>query len=97
MAKEENTVGNGLLCVEAVSRRYVSVERVQSSRHRRNLHSRSLLSGETLEQDAGVLVDAKVVHSGLVGRGGLSPALGSTELAESRDSVTAEGLHYGDR
>jgi hypothetical protein len=33
----------------------------------------------------------------LVGRGGLSPALGSTELAESRDSVTAEGLHYGDR
>jgi hypothetical protein len=93
MAKEENTVGDGLLCVEAISRRSVSVERVQLSGNLQNLHSRSLLSGETLEQDASVLVDAKVVHGGLVGRGGLSPALGGTELAEGRDSVTAEGLH----
>lgn len=59
----------------------------------RGLHLRSLLSSETLEQNAGVLVDLKVVQGLAVGRGGLSPTLGGTDIAKGREGVTAEGLH----
>lgn len=57
------------------------------------LHLRSLLSSETLEENAGVLVDLKVVQGLAVGRGGLSPTLGGTDIAKGREGVTAEGLH----
>lgn len=57
------------------------------------IHSRSLLSSETLEQNTGVLVDLEVVHGAGVGRGGLSPTLGGANIAKGREGVTAEGLH----
>ena len=41
-----------------------------------DLHSRSLLSGETLEQDAGVLVDRRLFTVDWLGRGGLQSGAG---------------------
>lgn len=57
------------------------------------LNLRSLLSSETLEENAGVLVDLEVVQGLAVGRGGLSPTLGGADIAKGREGVTAEGLH----
>jgi len=75
------------------SRSNVSQLRVNYSGNSRPvLHSRSLLSSETLEQNTGVLVDLKVVHGAVVGRGGLSPTL-SANTAKGRECVTTEGLH----
>lgn len=60
----------------------------------REFHSRSLLSSEALEQNTCVLVDLKVVQGLAIGRGGLSPTLGGTDISKGREGVTAEGLHF---
>lgn len=62
-----------------------------------NGYSRSLLSSEALEENLGVLVNLQVVHSVGVGRGGLkvAPALLTSNIANGRKGVTAEGLHDG--
>lgn len=92
LSRARFTVGDGLLSVEAIARSNVSGLRVQRSGFSLpNL--RSLLSGETLEQNTGVLVDLEVVHGAVVGRGGLSPTLGGADIAKGREGVTAEGLH----
>ena len=57
---------------------------------------RSLLSSETLEDNLGVSVNAKVVHSLSVsraGRGRVCPALRGSSIAKGSDGVTADGLH----
>lgn len=61
-----------------------------------NWYSRSLLSSETLEQNTGVLVDLQVVQGLAVGRGGLSPTLSGSDIADGREGVTANGLHCCD-
>lgn len=88
-----NTVGDGLLGVEAVqqsTRQYREIRGIPEKKY-----SRSLLSGETLEEDSGVLVDLQVVHGAGIGRAGVGirPALLASDAASSRDGVTAEGLH----
>lgn len=93
LSRARFTVGDGLLSVEAIATSNVSDLRVQRSGISRFSHLRSLLSGETLEQNTGVLVDLEVVHGAVVGRGGLSPTLGGADIAKGREGVTAEGLH----
>ena len=59
---------------------------------------RSLLSSETLEDNLGIRVYAKVLDGlsvGRAGRGCVSPALRGSSIAKGRSGVTAEGLHDG--
>lgn len=89
-----NTVGDGLLGVETISRtRQRPAHGIRYDTE--DWYSRSLLSGEALEENLGVLVDPQVVHSVGIGRGGLkvSPALLTSDIADGRKGVTAEGLH----
>ena len=88
-----NTVGDGLLGMEAVqqsTRQYREIRGISGKED-----SRSLLSSETLEENSGVLVDLQVVHGAGIGRAGVGirPALLASDAASSRDGVTAEGLH----
>ena len=76
---------------------YVEVKCQYQSRaimRAQKFHLRSLFSSEALEQNTGVLVDLKVVQGLAVGRGGLSPTLGGTDISKCREGVTAEGLHF---
>jgi hypothetical protein len=63
------------------------------ARYRHNI--RSLLSGETLEDNLGVSIDAQVIHSLGVDRAPLavSSSLHSSGILKGREGATAESLH----
>jgi hypothetical protein len=92
-----DTVGNGLLGVETIQELARQHPAHEVEYNTENGYSRSLLSGEALEENLGVLVNLQVVHSVGVGRGGLkvAPALLTSDIANGRKGVTAEGLHDG--
>lgn len=58
-------------------------------------HIRPLFSSETLENDLGILVYAKVLNSFSVGRGSVkvSSSLHGSDILEGRERATSESLH----
>lgn len=56
-------------------------------------HVRPLLSGESLEKNLGVAIDAKVVDSLRVRTRGVCPALDCSSVSKGRGRVPANSLH----
>lgn len=71
----------------------------RSSQARGAKHVRSLLSGEALEENLGVRIDAKVLDGLGVRRGtlGVTSSLHGSSIPDGREGVTAEGLHDDER
>lgn len=58
-------------------------------------HVRSLLSGEPLEENLRVAIDAKVVDGLRVRTRGVCPALDGSSVSKGRHRVPANSLHVG--
>ncbi len=87
-----NTVGDRLFGVETTGACQCHI-RILIPQIPARSHVRSLLSGESLEENLRVAIDAKVVDGLRVRARGVCPALDGSSVSKGRGRVPANSLH----